>query len=204
MCKMFLLFALVLSVAFSLHAPDTFDVTFATTVKNQTTGTINLHVERKWSPNGVDRFYTLLKLTPPYYNQNGFFRVVPGFVVQFGISGDPKVAQKWEQANIVDDPVVLSNLKGTVAYADAGPNTRSTQLFINYADNTFLDSQGFTPFAKVSDDASMKTALSINSLYGQTPDQNAIYEQGNTYLKAKFPLLDYITTATISNEVFYN
>jgi len=128
-----------------------------------------------------------------------FFRVVPGFVVQFGISGDPKVSQEWQNKNIPDDPVILSNIKGTMSYADAGPNTRTTQLFINYADNSFLDSQGFTPFAKI-DDASMLTALSINAQYGENPDQGQIYSKGNDYLKANYPNLDYLTSAEITNE----
>jgi len=188
----------LLGIALS-QAPAAFDVTFSTSVKNGTSGTIKMHVERQWSPQGVDRFYTLLKLQIPYYNMNGFFRVVPGFVVQFGISGDPKVSQEWQNKNIPDDPVILSNIKGTMSYADAGPNTRTTQLFINYADNSFLDSQGFTPFAKI-DDASMLTALSINAQYGENPDQGQIYSKGNDYLKANYPNLDYLTSAEITNE----
>lgn len=92
-----------------------------------------------------------MTLNPSYYNENGFFRVVPGFVVQFGINGNPSISGKWENNPINDDPVVLSNLAGTLVYATAGPNTRTTQLFINYVDNQFLDSQGFAPFGKVAD-----------------------------------------------------
>jgi len=179
------------------QAPTRFQVKFTTTVRGQSTNFILLNITRSNAPIGVDRFYQLLTLSAgAYYNQNGFFRVVPGFVVQFGISGVPAVAQQWESAYIQDDPVKLSNKKGTIAYADAGPNTRTTQLFINYVDNTFLDPLGFAPIGNVM--GGMDVALAINSQYGQEPDQGSIYSQGNAYLKANFPGLDYITTATIT------
>eukprot|EP01116_Phalansterium_solitarium_P013325 TRINITY_DN3069_c0_g1_i1.p1 TRINITY_DN3069_c0_g1~~TRINITY_DN3069_c0_g1_i1.p1 ORF type:complete len:234 (+),score=18.10 TRINITY_DN3069_c0_g1_i1:87-788(+) len=119
-------------------APESFLLQFNTTVKTGD-GSILINITRSNAPLGVDRLFELLTLpTGSYYDQNGFFRVVPNFVVQFGINGDPAIAQKWENANINDDPVKLSNLKGTVTYATAGPNTRTTQLFINYVDNSFL------------------------------------------------------------------
>jgi len=182
-------------------APSTFDVIFETTVKNGTTGKIRVHVERQWSPLGVDRFYTLLKLSPEsYYDQNAFFRVVTGYIVQFGINGDPTVSSAWEFNTIKDDPLVISNKKGTLVFATAGPNTRTTQLFLNYVDNVDLDSQGFTPFGKVVNEAGMATALAINAQYGQDPVQTAIYNQGNFYLKSTYPNLDYVVKTTIVDE----
>lgn len=110
-----------------------------TTVTNFTSNVIEIEVYRDWAPLGVDHLWKLLQAK--YYDQNGFFRVVPRFVVQFGISGDPATTAKWA-VPIKDDPVKTSNVMGTVTYATAGPNTRTTQLFINYGDNSFLDKQG--------------------------------------------------------------
>ncbi len=177
----------------SQQAPSTFLVQFSTTVKNGT-GNIVLNITRSWAPNGVDRFWELLQSPLNYYNENGFFRLVPGFVgmhfrnvnllVQFGINGNPTVSQKWENAYIQDDPVILSNTVGTISYADAGPNTRTTQLFINYADNSFLDSQGFAPFGYVV--SGMDVADSIYSGYGEAPEQGDIYAEGNRYYILSF------------------
>eukprot|EP01116_Phalansterium_solitarium_P013326 TRINITY_DN3069_c0_g1_i2.p2 TRINITY_DN3069_c0_g1~~TRINITY_DN3069_c0_g1_i2.p2 ORF type:complete len:202 (+),score=55.73 TRINITY_DN3069_c0_g1_i2:87-692(+) len=176
-------------------APESFLLQFNTTVKTGD-GSILINITRSNAPLGVDRLFELLTLpTGSYYDQNGFFRVVPNFVVQFGINGDPAIAQKWENANINDDPVKLSNLKGTVTYATAGPNTRTTQLFINYVDNSFLDAQGFAPIGTIVQ--GFDVALAINAQYGQNPDQSTIYSKGNAYLKKDFPKLDYITTARI-------
>jgi cyclophilin family peptidyl-prolyl cis-trans isomerase len=152
-----------------------------------------------------------------YYNENAFFRVVPNFVVQFGINGDPTISQKWENANITDDPVILSNVEGTLAYASAGPNTRTTQLYINTGNNTYLDSEGAPtfPLFPLRGESFIRTFLSLNagfapvgtvlsgmdvvnaiySGYGQEPDQDSIYEEGNAYLEQNFPLLDYIVTS---------
>jgi len=181
------------------QAPKQFIVDFYTTVQ-QGDGTITLNVTRSFSPNGVDRFYQLLTLnsTFSYYEENGFFRVLPGFVVQFGINGDPRVSGQWENANIPDDPVIISNTVGTIAYADAGPNTRTTQLYINYGDNSNLDGLGFTPFGYVL--TGMDVANQIYSGYGQNPDQSSIYSVGNSYLKENFPLLDYIISTKIVSE----
>ncbi len=109
--------------------------------------TVRFNITRAWAPLGVDRFYQLMTLPGGgYFSQNGFFRVVPGFVVQFGISGNTTLSQQWENANIADDPVVASNVPGTICYATAGPNTRTTQLFVNYGNNSRLDAQGFVFF----------------------------------------------------------
>lgn len=156
-------------------------------------GTFVIDVQRKWSPKGVDRFHALVK--DGYYDECRFFRVVPDFVVQFGMNGDPERQKKWD-VKIDDDPVVVSNKKGFVTFAkSAQPDSRTTQLFINCRDNTFLDEMKFAPFGVVSE--GMDVVLKINSEYGQSPQQNKIQAEGNAYLKKEFPKLDYIKKATI-------
>ena len=169
-------------------APDSFKVRFDTTK-----GAFTIDVTRSLAPNGVDRFYNLVH--SGYFQEIEFFRVVPGFMVQFGIHGDPKVAAAWQPARISDDPVKASNVRGTISFATAGPNTRTTQMFINYADNSRLDGMGFSPFGKVT--AGMEVVDKINSESGETPNQGQIQAQGNAYLKKDFPNLDYIKSATI-------
>jgi len=169
-------------------APETFQAKFETTQ-----GDFVVSVTRAWSPNGADRFYTLVK--NGYFDDERFFRVVPGFVVQFGISGDPALNNVWHAANITDDPVKQSNKRGYVTFATAGPNTRTTQLFINFKDNTGLDGQGFAPFGTVSE--GMDVVDKINSEYGQSPNQGRIQSEGNAYLTKEFPNMDYIKHATI-------
>ena len=171
-------------------SPDTFQVLFETTKGNFT-----VEVNRSWSPNGADRFYELV--TSGFYNDAGFFRVVPGFVVQFGLNADPAVQKKWSDAKIKDDPVVSSNKRGSVTFAMAGPNTRTSQLFINYADNSRLDELGFSPFGTVTQ--GMDVVDKINSEYGERPSQGRITAQGNNYLKTAFPNMDFITKATVVN-----
>lgn len=169
-------------------APDSFKVKFDTSK-----GAFTVEITRSLAPNGVDRFYNLVNAG--YFKDTEFFRVVPGFMVQFGIHGDPKVAAAWRDAKIPDDPVKASNTRGAITFATAGPNTRTTQLFINYGNNTFLDGQGFAPFGKVID--GMDVVDKINSESGERPNQMLIQTQGNTYLKKAFPNLDYIKSATI-------
>ncbi len=175
-------------------APDTYKVQFDTTK-----GKFTVEVTRSLAPNGADRFYNLVR--SGYFKDLAFFRVIKGFMVQFGIHGDPAVAAKWRQANIQDDPVKGSNTRGTVTFATAGPNTRTTQLFINYGDNQRLDSMGFAPIGKVVE--GMDVVDKINGEYGEGapmgngPDQGQIQREGNAYLKKDFPKLDYIKSATI-------
>jgi peptidyl-prolyl cis-trans isomerase A (cyclophilin A) len=173
-------------------SPKKFQVKFETSK-----GDFVIEVVREWSPIGADRFYEAVKAG--FYNECRFFRVVPGFVVQFGISGDPKVGKKWREATIKDDKkVVKSNLRGYVTYAKSSmPNTRTTQLFINYSDgNKFLDARGFSPFGKVITGLE-KVVDKINPEYKERASQGSIHSQGNKYLKTSFPRMDYIKKATI-------
>jgi peptidyl-prolyl cis-trans isomerase A (cyclophilin A) len=175
-------------------APDTFKAQFDTTK-----GKFTVEVTRSLSPNGADRFYNLVK--SGYFTDIAFFRVIPGFMCQFGIHGDPAVSAKWRGANIADDPVKGSNTRGTITFATAGPGTRTTQLFINFGDNVGLDGQGFSPFGKVTE--GMDVVDKINGEYGEGapggngPNQGEIQMEGNAYLKKEFPKLDYIKSATI-------
>ena len=173
-------------------APATYRVSFKTTK-----GTFVVTVHRAWSPRGADRFYNLARAH--FFDGVTFFRVVKGFVVQFGISGDPKVAAAWQQANIPDDPVKVSNTPGTITYADAGPNTRSTQVFVNLGNNgSNLDGQGFSPFGRVT--SGMSVVNKLYAGYGEQPTgtQQQITTEGNAFLRKQFPKLDHIVTARIS------
>lgn len=171
------------------QAPDTYRVVFETTK-----GNFVVEVNRESAPLGADRFYNLVK--NGFYDQAKFFRVVPSFVVQFGIPADPRVAAAWRTQTIQDDPVKESNVKGTITFATAGPNSRTTQVFINYADNSRLDRMGFAPFGKVVE--GMEVVEKINSEYGERPNQGMIQAQGNAYLDREFPNLDYIRSAKIA------
>ncbi len=171
-------------------APDSFNVVF-----NTTKGSFTVAVNRSLAPRGADRFYELVK--NGYYNGDGFFRVVPGFVVQFGMNGDPKVTAQWRDNTIPDDSVKTTNARGTIVFANRGANTRSSQLFINLGDNAQLDGMGFSPFGRVVD--GMAVVDSIYSGYGENPDQDQIRDKGNAYLQQQFPKLDYIKTASIAS-----
>jgi len=171
------------------QAPATFNVKFTTTK-----GDFVVKVTRSWAPKGADRFYNLVK--SGFFTEAAFFRYMPGFIVQFGIPADPKVAAVWRNTNITDDPVTQDNAPGTLVFATAGANTRTTQLFINLADNTRgLGPQGFAPFAKVS--SGMDVVNKIYSGYGESPDQTMIQTQGKAYLDKTFPKMDSIKSATI-------
>ena len=157
-------------------------------------GTFVVECHRDWAPLGAARFEQLVK--EGFYNECRFFRVVSGFVVQFGLSGDPAINKKWRNERIKDDPVKQSNLPGTVTFATYGPNTRTTQLFINLGSNARLDGMGFTPFGKVVE--GMNVVQAINFEYGEVANQGMIQEQGNDYLTKAFPKMDYIKSATIA------
>ncbi len=180
--------------ALNEQAPDTYRAQFETSKGNFT-----IEVTREWAPLGADRFYNLVK--NGFYEGARFFRVLPGFVVQFGIPGDPAVARTWRTARIADDAVSGTNSRGTVTFATAGPNTRTTQVFINLANNANLDSMGFAPFGRVNE--GMEVVGQLHSGYGEGaphgrgPDQGRIQSEGNAYLEKQFPNLDYIAKAVI-------
>ncbi|TXD39511.1 peptidylprolyl isomerase [Lujinxingia vulgaris] len=176
------------------EAPETFKINFGTTK-----GDFVVEVTREWAPRGADRLYNLVKIG--YYDNIAFFRVIDGFMAQFGIHGDPRVNQIWRDARISDDEVKQSNERGYVSFATAGPNTRTTQLFINFGNNAQLDSMGFAPVGRVVEGMDI-----VDSLYkgygegaprGRGPDQGRLQAQGNAYLKAEFPELDYTTEVRI-------
>jgi peptidyl-prolyl cis-trans isomerase A (cyclophilin A) len=172
-------------------APETFTARFDTTQ-----GTFLIEVHRAWSPNGADRFYNLVK--NGYYDGVKFFRVVPGFVVQWGISGDPSIATTWLKATIPDDPVKESNKRAFVTFAKSGsPNSRSVQLFINLVDNDRLDKMGFAPFGKVTDGMDVVDKLYGGYAEGLTKLQGRIAEEGNAFLEKNYPDLDSIKKASI-------
>lgn len=175
-------------------APATFKAKFETSK-----GDFIVEVQRDWAPNGVDRFYNLVQ--NGFYDNVRFFRVISGFMAQFGISGDPKVSAVWREQRIPDDPVKQSNTRGFITYATAGPNTRTTQLFINYGDNSRLDQMGFAPFGRVTE--GMQVVDQLYAGYGEGapqgrgPNQGRIQAEGNDYLVKEFAQLDYVRRATI-------
>jgi len=174
------------------QAPETYQVKFVTT-----RGDFVVKVTRAWAPIGADRFYNLVK--HHFYDNASFFRVVPAFVVQFGISAYPPVSAAWADANIKDEPVVGSNKRGYLTYAKTSmPNTRSTQIFINLKDNAGLDGQGFSPFGYV-DPQGMKVVEMLYDQYGDSggPDQDQISKQGKAYVDKGWPKLDSIKSATL-------
>jgi peptidyl-prolyl cis-trans isomerase A (cyclophilin A) len=176
-------------------APDQFRVKFETSK-----GDFVIEVNRDWAPRGADRFYELVERK--FFDDARFFRVVKGFVVQFGINKDPTVTKFWRDMTLVDDPVKQSNKRGTLSFATSGPNTRTTQVFINLADNARLDARGFAPFGRVVE--GMDVVSQLYAGYGDSPpmgyygpDQNKIEAEGNAYLERSFNRLDYIKTARV-------
>jgi len=163
------------------------------------TGDFVIEVHRDWAPLGADRFYNLAR--SGYFEGARFFRVISGFMAQFGIHGDPAVSAKWREQNILDDPVKQTNTRGMISFATAGPNTRTTQLFINYGDNSRLDGMGFAPFGRVTD--GMDVVDRLYAAYGEGapqgggPEQGAVQMRGNAYLEKDFPHLDYIKKVTL-------
>lgn len=178
-------------------APDSFAVHFVTS-----RGAFDLKVHRGWAPKGADRLYYLVSNN--FYDGIRFYRVINGFMAQFGAAGDTAVAHVWADRKFNDDPVKHSNKRGTLTFATGGPDTRTTQLFINYRDNAQLDAMGFAPLAEVTDGMTV-----VDSLYngygegapqGQGPDQGQLAREGNAYLIRQFPRLDYIVSARVSQE----
>jgi len=174
--------------------PEVYKVRFETSE-----GPFTVEVHKAWAPEGAERFYRLVERR--FYDDARFFRVVRDFVAQFGINGDPRVEAVWRNLTIKDDPVVESNRRGSVTFATSGPNTRTTQVFINLADNTRLDKLGFAPFGRVI--GGMDVVDRFYTAYGEAPprgsgpDQEQIERRGNDYLLERFPRLDYIKTARI-------
>lgn len=186
--------ALLQPAKLTAKAPEVYDAKFTTTK-----GDFVVRVTRAWAPQGADRFYNLVK--NGFFDGASFFRVVPGFVVQFGLSAHPQVSQAWQAARIQDDPVKQSNKRGYITFATGGPDTRTTQMFINLADNARLDSMGFSPLGEVVEGMEI-----VEQLYGgygdgpprgNGPKQDLIGAQGKAYLDKEFPKLDSIKSATI-------
>ena len=198
----------------TLHAPDVFRVRFETSQ-----GPFVVEVHRDWAPQGADRFHALA--AAGYFDDSRFFRVVPGFIAQFGVAGDPKVTAAWKDRTIPDDPVrqsstpsntrsntqsnIQSNTRGTIAYAMTGPNTRATQLYVNLADNSRLDAQGFAPIGRVT--SGMDVVDRLYSGYGETSGggmrggkQGEMLKGGNAWLDAHFPKLDHLLRARLLEE----
>lgn len=179
----------------TLTAPERFTVILETT-----RGDLHVDVRRSWAPLGADRFYNLVKLG--FYDDNAFFRVVDGFVAQTGLHGDPAVNRRWRTQRIADDPVAQSNLRGMVSFATSGKNARTTQFFINLGNNQRLDGMGFAPFGRVRE---LGRLAELYAGYGEGrpagigPDQGRIQREGNAYLQAEFPRLDYIRRAIVAD-----
>lgn len=174
--------------AFTETAPATYLAQFDTSI-----GTFVIRVTRSWAPNGADRFYNLVKAG--FYDECRFFRVVPNHVAQFGIHGDPAVTAAWNQAPIPPDRARMSNTRGRVSFAMSGPTKRSTQVFINFADNSKLDVEGFAAFGEVI--TSMVMVERLFNQYGEGPDPMRLFTEGNAFLLKHMPQLDYVKTATI-------
>jgi peptidyl-prolyl cis-trans isomerase A (cyclophilin A) len=170
-------------------APAEFKVVFSTSK-----GDFTVLVFREWSPRGADRFYNLVR--SGFYDENRFFRVVPNFVVQWGLPADPRVAKAWEAARIQDDAMKQTNVRGMVTFAKSGEHTRTTQIFVNTKDNNALDAQGFPPFGKVI--AGMDVVDALNAEYREAPQQGRIQAEGNEYLKKEFPNLDFVKSARLA------
>jgi peptidyl-prolyl cis-trans isomerase A (cyclophilin A) len=182
---------------FMASAPDTFHARFETSG-----GDFTIEVISEWAPNGADRFYNLVR--NGYYDGTRFFRAVPDFMVQFGLHGDPAVNAAWQGERIMDDPVRETNERGMVSFAMAGPDTRTTQIFVNLVDNQRLDDMGFAPIGRVIDGMDvvdqLYTGYGEGAPSGTGPNQMRIREEGNAYLVREFPALDHVVRATITSE----
>eukprot|EP00316_Scyphosphaera_apsteinii_P017547 CAMPEP_0119312954 /NCGR_PEP_ID=MMETSP1333-20130426/27367_1 /TAXON_ID=418940 /ORGANISM="Scyphosphaera apsteinii, Strain RCC1455" /LENGTH=200 /DNA_ID=CAMNT_0007317661 /DNA_START=96 /DNA_END=698 /DNA_ORIENTATION=- len=187
------LLALLLIVAASGSASESYRVDFEVTLSKGKKGSFTVEVYPEWAPLGAERFKEIIEVG--IWKAARFFRVVSGFMVQWGIPGKPSVAAEWREKKIRDDPVVKSNERGTITFATSGKDSRTTQVFINFVDNKNLDGMGFAPFGKVV--SGMDTVDAIYAGHGETPDQGQIQSHGNGYLKKTFPRLSYINSATL-------
>jgi cyclophilin family peptidyl-prolyl cis-trans isomerase len=199
-CRLVLVIALVVSALFQQgaaaqisdeQAPATYRARFETSQ-----GPFVIEVQREWAPRAADRFYTLV--TRGFYDDARFFRVLSGFMAQFGLHADPKIQGEYALANLLDEPPKQKNLRGFVTFAqESAPNTRYTMVFINYKDNSYLDADGFAPFGQVV--SGMDVVDKLYSGYGRqnVPDQRRIKSEGNAYLSAEYPMLDFIKSARI-------
>jgi peptidyl-prolyl cis-trans isomerase A (cyclophilin A) len=169
-------------------APDSFRVVFETS-----RGPFTVEARRAWAPNGVDRFYQLV--SEHFFDENRFYRVLPGYIAQFGANGDGRRNDPWDAKKLPDDPPREKNVRGTITFAQSGPNARTHQLFVNLKDNPSLDAQGFVPIGRVVD--GMSVVDSLYDEYGDIPKYHNITRLGNKYLAGNFPELDYIRTARI-------
>ena len=181
---------LLTPAALTEKAPATYTVNFDTSK-----GSFVVQVHRDWAPLGADRLYNLVK--NGFFDEARFYRVVPNFMVQFGMNANPAVTTAWRPVTLADDPVKQSNQRGYITFANTGqPNSRGTNVFINFKDNSFLDKQRFAPFGEVT--KGMDVVEKITAEYGEKPDQTSINSQGNAYLTKAFPKLDYVKSATIA------
>jgi len=181
--------------ALTEQAPATYKARFDTSK-----GEFVIDVRREWAPVGADRFYNLVK--NGFYDENRFFRVISGFMVQFGVNGNPQVSTPWRNAQIKDDPVKQSNKRGFITFATSGPNSRTTQVFINFGDNSRLDGMGFASFGQINSGMNVVDQLYADygegAPQGRGPNQGRIQGEGNAYLTRDFPNLDFVRKATIS------
>lgn len=189
----FTLSLLVSSLLALLHAfptppPFLVELTLVVGPSAEDVGSVVLEINPRWCPLGAERFRKLIR--ERYYDKTRFYRVLPKFMAQFGSSGHPAVTAKWAKLRIKDDPVVAENVRGTISFAMSGPNTRTTQLFINVADNRRLDPEGFAPFGSVV--SGMDVVDRINNQYRENPKQGKLYNRGNSYLAKEFPFLSYV------------
>jgi peptidyl-prolyl cis-trans isomerase A (cyclophilin A) len=195
MLRVPLLLAACVSAA---NGMQNFDATFAVTLAPGEKAEFTIRCHPAWAPLAAERFRTLID--DGFFSNVRFFRVVAGFMVQFGISGKPNIATEWREKKMTDDPVVKSNTRGMLSFATSGKDSRTTQMFINFGDNSRLDGMDFAPFGEVLGDG-MKFVDRIHSCYGETPNQGQIQSMGNKYLKKEFPKLSYINSVTIHNQV---
>ena len=185
---------LLVALCAGVSATDPFVVTFDVTLATGKKDSFDLEIQPEWAPLGAARFKELVDAE--FFTSVRFFRVLPGFMAQFGIHGKPEISSTWRDRKLTDDPVAMSNKRGYISFATSGTDSRTTQMFINYGENANLDGMGFSPFGKVLG-TGMDVVDQIFSGHGESPDQGRIQSEGNTYLKKTFPKLSYINSVTV-------